>query len=175
MSSPQFLGTYHATLDGEGRIQLPSSLRDEINFRQADFRLMATLEGDGSICLRGREDWERWTGELLQDRGPQGQRDRRTLMTVAAHSAPVKCDKQGRIRVTDALLGLVGLSRGKAGAREVVLVGAFREIRLWSAGGWESFSVAARGSLAGDLDELLKVEEHPSGDPAMGQVADSQT
>ncbi len=170
MSSPQFLGTYPATLDGEGRIQLPAALRDEINFRQADFRLMASLEGDGSVSLRGREDWERWTAGLLEERGPVSQRDRQTLMTVAAHSAPVKCDKQGRIRVADALLALLGLSRAKGGAREVVLVGAFREIRLWSAGGWEEFSASARASLSADMDELLQVrsavESELGGNPA---------
>lgn len=155
MASPQFLGTYHATLDAEGRIQLPAALRDEINFRQPDFRLMATLDGDGSVCLRERADWERWTAGLLGAREPLRQQDRRTLLTVAAHSSPVKCDKQGRVRVSDALLRVLGLDRSQANAREVVLAGAFQEIRLWSAAGWEEFSASARDSLGSDLDELL--------------------
>lgn len=155
MSSSQFLGTHPATLDAEGRIQLPTALRDEINFRQADFRLMATLDGDGSLCLRVRADWERWCRELLEARETLRERDRRTLQTVAAHSGPVKCDKQGRIRVSDALLALVGLDRSKSDRRDVILTGAFHEIRLWSAPGWEEFSGAARSSLGAGLDELL--------------------
>ena len=155
MAPPNFLGTYQATLDAEGRIQLPAALRDEINFRQPDFRLMATLDGDGSVCLRERADWERWTLGLLGAREPLRQQDRRTLLTVAAHSAPAKCDKQGRVRVSDALLTVLGLDRSKANAREVVLAGAFQEIRLWSAAGWEEFSSSARRTLGADLDELL--------------------
>ncbi len=155
MAPPNFLGTYQATLDTEGRIQLPAALRDEINFRQPDFRLMATLEGDGSVCLRERADWDRWTAGLLGASEPLLQQARRTLLTVAAHSAPAKCDKQGRIRVSDALLHVLGLDRSKVDTREVVLAGAFHEIRLWSAEGWEEFSSSARQSLGADLDELL--------------------
>lgn len=165
MASPQFLGTYQATLDAEGRIQLPAALRDEINFRQPDFRLMATLEGDGSVCLRERADWERWTANLRGVREPLRQRDRRTLLTIAAHSSPAKCDKQGRVRVPDPLLVVLGLDRSKAKAREVVLAGAFQEIRVWSAAGWEEFSASARGTLASDLDDLLSppgLEAHGS-------------
>lgn len=163
MSSSQFLGTYQATLDTEGRIQLPAALRDEINFRQTDFRLMATLDGDGSLCLRERGDWERWCRQLLEARETLRQQDRRTLLTIASHSGPVKCDKQGRIRVADGLLTLIGLDRSKSDCREAVLAGAFREIRLWSADGWEEFSDSARRTLAADLDELLRGDESPLG------------
>ncbi|MFT5735087.1 MAG: division/cell wall cluster transcriptional repressor MraZ [Planctomycetota bacterium] len=171
MSTPQFLGTYPATLDAEGRIQLPAALRDEINFRQADFRLMATLEGDGSVCLRERADWERWCAQLLDARETPRQRDRRTLLTVAAHSGPVKCDKQGRIRVADGLLGLIGLDRSLVGGREAVLAGSFQEIRLWSAAGWEEFSASARQSLGADLDELMRIDDPaPTMGPPPGQI-----
>lgn len=162
MAPPNFLGTYSATLDAEGRIQLPAALRDEINFRQPDFRLMATLEGDGSVCLRERADWDRWTAGLLGAREPQRQQDRRTLLTVAAHSAPAKCDKQGRVRVSDVLLGVLGLDRSKVDARDVVLTGAFHEIRLWSLAGWERFSASARKTLEADLDDLF----NPQGEAA---------
>ena len=43
MSSPQFLGVHAATIDPEGRIQLPVQLRDEVNLRSPEFRFMASL------------------------------------------------------------------------------------------------------------------------------------
>ncbi|MEC8493351.1 MAG: MraZ N-terminal domain-containing protein, partial [Planctomycetota bacterium] len=64
MSSPQFLGVHSATIDPEGRIQLPVQLRDEVNLRSPEFRFMASLEADGSICLRSREGFDRWTERL---------------------------------------------------------------------------------------------------------------
>lgn len=154
MSSPQFIGTHAATLDQEGRIQLPAAIRDEVNVRQQDFRLMASWEPDGSLCLRTQEAWADWMG-ALQRRRPRDQRDRATLLTVAAHSAPVKCDKQGRIRVPDALLALLGIQRADPAGRDVVLTGAFGELRLWSPGGWLAFSEQARPALGEGIDALL--------------------
>lgn len=152
MSSPQFLGVHAATIDPEGRIQLPVQLRDEVNLRSPEFRFMASLEADGSVCLRSREGFERWT-ERLRSADPRSQDARRTLLTVAAFSAPVKCDKQGRIRVPDPILRLAGIERSDA--REVVLVGGFDEIRVWSPGGWNAFAARAREGLSAGLDELL--------------------
>ena len=87
MSNSLFLGTHCATIDAEGRIQLPASLRDELSLRQPEFRFVATLEGDGSVCLREREQWDLWARALV-DEAPRDQRARATLLTIAAHSAP---------------------------------------------------------------------------------------
>lgn len=154
MPSPRFLGTYSATLDGEGRLQLPAALRDEINVRSPEFRLMATFEADGSLCLRQKEHFDAWI-DALQARPVRDQRARTTLHAVAAFSSPVKCDKQGRIRVPDALLALVGLDRSRPAAREVVLAGGLSELRLWSPSAWASFAESARESLGAGLDALL--------------------
>jgi len=154
MSNSLFLGTHSATIDAEGRIQLPASLRDELSLRQPEFRFVATLEGDGSVCLREREQWDLWARALV-DEAPRDQRARATLLTIAAHSAPVKCDRQGRIRVPDSLLSLVGVDRRAPASREVVLVGGFAEIRLWSPAAWEAFAAQARADLGGGLDRLL--------------------
>ena len=154
MTLPQFLGVHSATIDAEGRIQLPALLRDEVNVRQPEFRFMATFEADGSLCLRSQAAFAAWAA-ALQARPARDQKDRTTLLTIAAFSAPVKCDKQGRIRVPDALLGLAGLDRARADAREVILVGGFQEIRLWSPAGWDEFSVQARRELGRGLDALM--------------------
>lgn len=163
MSPARFLGTHVATIDAEGRVQLPAALRDEVNVRQPEFLFVATLEGDGSLCLRERERWEAWSAALgavpIRD-----QRDRATLLAIAAHSAPVKCDKQGRVRIPDALLRLVGIDRADADAREVVLAGGFDEIRVWSPAGWSAFSERARAGLSDGLDRLLGAAEGAPGD-----------
>ena len=154
MPTPQFLGTYTATLDAEGRLQLPAALRDEINVRSPEFRLMATFEADGSLCLRLKEQFDAWIA-ALNDCPARDQRARTTRLTVAAFSSPVKCDKQGRIRVPDALLGLVGLDRSSPASREVILAGGLSELRLWSPAAWSAFSKSARETLGDGLDALL--------------------
>jgi len=161
LSSPLFIGTHPATIDAEGRIQLPTGLRDALSLQQPEFRFVATLEGDGSVCLRERERWDSWARDLVA-RPVGDRRDRATLMTIAAHSAPVKCDRQGRVRVPDSLLALVGVDRRDKDAREVVLVGGFEEIRIWSPEAWARFSEAARADLGAGLDRLLRPADGPS-------------
>ena len=138
VSSSSYLGEYRATLDPEGRIQLPQALRDEMNTRRSEFRLMANLEPDGSVCLREREDWERYV-TLLRGRRGGTFRSRRTLLFLAANSAPVRCDKQGRVRIPDPLLAHAGIDRTKSGRKELVIVGNFDELRVWEPDRWGAF------------------------------------
>jgi len=155
MSSPiRLLGEHPALLDPEGRIQLPLALRDEWNHRKSDFALMANLEPDGSLCLRLREDWDSFTEDLRRSPG-LSPRARQTLLLYAAHSSPVRCDKSWRIRVPDTLLELIGVDRKGGGQRDVVVVGNFDDVRLWSKEGWQSFRASARDEYAAGMDELL--------------------
>ncbi|MCP5023991.1 MAG: hypothetical protein GY930_19770 [bacterium] len=148
------IGEHPATLDGEGRIQLPASLRDEINPRRADFSLMANLEPDGSICLRERRNWEDFVEDLRRSPADSA-RTRRTLLYLASSSAPVKCDKSGRVRIPDVLLLQVGLDRSSTVHRDVVLVGNFGDMRVWNPEGWASFREEARADYGSGIDDLI--------------------
>jgi len=154
VSSNLYLGEFRATLDPEGRIQLPQALRDEMNVRRSDFRLMASLEPDGSICLREREDWDRYV-DRLRSRPTASLRDRRTLLFLAANSAPVRCDKQGRVRIPDSLLLHAGIDRTKSGRKELVIVGNFEELRVFEAERWGAFGREALADYAAGVDALL--------------------
>lgn len=153
-STPLLIGEHPATLDGEGRIQLPQALRDEWNPRREDFRLMASLEPDGGLCLRERQDWDHYVEDLR--RAPvRTARARQTLLFLAAHSAPARCDKTGRIRIPDVLLTQAGIDRGTEGRRSVVLVGNLDDLRVWSLARWEAFREEARKDYAAGLDDLM--------------------
>ncbi len=151
----RFTGEYPATLDGEGRIQLPLALRDEMNVRSADFRLMANLEPDGSLCLREREGWEAYVDQL-RSRPTASLRDRRTLLFLAANSASVRCDKQGRIRIPDPLLTHAGIDRTKSGRKELVIVGNFDDLRVWNPDRWSAFGEEALADFGLGTDSLLE-------------------
>lgn len=153
--SHRFTGEYPATLDGEGRIQLPQALRDELNVRSPEFRLMANLEPDGSLCLRERAGWEAYVEELR--RGPTASlRSRRTLLFLAANSSPVKCDKQGRVRIPDPLLAHAGIDRTKPGRKELVIVGNFDDLRVWNPDRWSAFGDEALADYGPGVDALLE-------------------
>jgi len=148
------IGQYSATLDGEGRLQLPQGLRDEMNVRRPDFRLMANLEPDGSICLRERPEWESYVDALRQAAGAST-RNRRTLLFLAANSAPVRCDKQGRVRIPDPLLECAGMNRLQKGRKDLILVGNFSDVRVWSPERWQTFGQEALADFDGGVDRLL--------------------
>ena len=155
MSNPLLLiGEHPATLDGEGRIQLPVGLRDDLNPRATNFSLMANLDPEGSLCLRERQDWEEFVLDLKRS-SMENARTRRAMQFLAAHSAAVKCDKTGRVRIPDALLLQVGLDRSIEGSRDVVLVGNFGDIRVWSPEGWADFRERARAEYGSGIDDLL--------------------
>ncbi|MDA1266485.1 MAG: hypothetical protein O2816_15500 [Planctomycetota bacterium] len=155
LSPTRYTGEYPATLDGEGRIQLPLVLRDEMNVRSSEFRLMANLEPDGSLCLRERDHWESYV-DALRTRPTANLRDRRTLLFLAANSAPVRCDKQGRIRIPDPLLTHAGIDRTLAGRKELIIVGNFDDLRVWQPDRWNAFGVEALADFGPGIDALIE-------------------
>ncbi len=162
-----FIGQYQATLDGEGRLQLPLGLRDELNVRRSDFRLMANFEPDGSICLRERALWEAFVDGLRHGVGLSA-RNRRTLLFLAANSSPVRCDKMGRVRVPDPLLERAGIDRRQAGRKELIVVGNFGDLRIWHPDRWAAFGEEALADFSEGVDSLMGA--HPShSEPVVAQ------
>jgi DNA-binding transcriptional regulator/RsmH inhibitor MraZ len=50
---------------------------------------------------------------------------------------------------------LIGVDRKLEGQRDVVVVGNFDDVRLWSREGWQSFRASALDEYAAGMDELL--------------------
>lgn len=163
MTSPRstFLGEHQASLDPEGRILLPQGLRNVLNPQRDDVNLMANLEPDGSVCVREDHAWQSWVAEL-RGGAHQGSRRRRVLLFLAANSAPVRLDRQGRVRIPDPLLAKAGLDRNDEGRREVVVVGNFDDVRIWSPASWRAFEEAARRSFDEDLEQLYAPGSAPA-------------
>lgn len=155
MTSPRtsFLGEHPASLDPEGRILLPQGLRNVLNPERDDVTLMANLEPDGSVCVRETHAWQSWISALRAG-SEGGSRRRRVLLFLAANSAPVKLDRQGRVRVPDPLLAKAGLDRNDESRRDVVVVGNFDDVRIWSPAGWRAFEESARAKFDEDLEQL---------------------
>ena len=160
-SRSTFLGEHPASLDPEGRILLPQGLRNVLNPQRDDVNLMANLEPDGSVCVREDHAWQSWVAGLRAG-SSEGSRRRRVLLFLAANSAPVKLDKQGRVRIPDPLLAKAGLDRTDETRREVVVVGNFDDVRIWSPAGWRAFEESARASFDEDLEHLFTTRPQPA-------------
>lgn len=148
-----FAGEHPTALDSEGRILLPVGLRNLLNPGREDVTLMASLEPEGCLCVQRVEQWDAYV-RRLRERAGNGARDRRLTMILAATSAPMKLDRQGRMRIPDSLLERAGVPREGSERREVVVSGHFDDLRIWSAERWQAFSEEAVGAFAADLDRL---------------------
>lgn len=163
MSNQAWFSGEHATsLDPEGRILLPMGLRNLLNPTREEVTLMANLEPEGCICVRRVEQWDAYVARL-RERAANTARHRRLTMILAATSAPIKLDKQGRLRVPDSILQKAGVDRADAARQEVVVAGHFDDLRVWSASGWQSFCTSALESFAEDLEFLEGGGKHLEG------------
>ena len=163
-----FSGEHPTALDAEGRILLPVGLRNLLNPGREDVTLMASLEPEGCLCVRRVEQWDAYV-QRLRERAGNGTRDRRLTMILAATSAPMKLDRQGRMRIPDALLERAGVPREGAERREVVVAGHFDDLRVWSSERWQAFSSEAVAAFGADL-HLLEAE--PAGAPGSESVTE---
>lgn len=123
-------GQHAATLDPEGRLLLAKAHREVLNPEGDELGLVATLEPAGSIALRVEADWQRQVERL--EALPESVDRRWMLDYLHGHSAPVRLDKQGRVRVPDWLLEKADVGRAPEARRRTVLVGAGNHVQVWS-------------------------------------------
>ena len=161
-------GEHRAALDPEARVLLPLGLRNLLNPQREEVTLMATLEPEGCVGIRRVDQWDAYVRELRERAGPSG-RARRVMMLLAATSAQVKVDRQGRLRLPDSLMVKADIERptDKGEKTEVVVAGNFEDLRVWAADRWETFCEEALADYGTDLDWLQggAVEGAPSAAP----------
>ncbi len=157
--SPQawFSGEHATSLDAEGRILLPMGLRNLLNPTREEVTLMANLEPEGCICVRRIEQWDAYVARLRERTGNTA-RHRRLTMILAATSAPIKLDKQGRLRIPDSIMVKAGVDRTSEERQDVVVAGHFDDLRIWGAKSWDEFCAEALGAFSEDLELLERGE-----------------
>ena len=124
-------GAFPRTFDDKLRIALPKAVRDELQLEEGSV-LYVTPGTDGSLAVYPPAVLEKLAGRLAES-SPNG-RDVRTfgrLFYAQAFRADV--DKQGRIRFSQDLLQLAGVTK------EAVLVGAGDHLELWDKSRWEAY------------------------------------
>ena len=119
-----FRGEYNHTIDGKGRLIIPSRFRYELG---ESFVLTRGL--DGCICIYPQNEWDLLEAKLREL--PLTNRNSR-LVTRFLVGGAVSCelDKQGRILIPAPLREHAGLSK------DVVLVGTLERIEIWDKARW---------------------------------------
>lgn len=126
-----FLGEYFHSLDGKGRIVMPSSFR-----RGLENGCVVTKGQDGQLVVFASDSFEQQAREVLerrQDRG--GRRFSRTVFAGADHQ---DLDKSGRVLLKPDLRSFASIDT----ATEIVVIGVFDHVELWEKAAYLSDRVA---------------------------------
>lgn len=120
-----FMGEYSHSLDGKGRLIIPSKFREALGDR-----FVITRSLDPCLCVYTMEDWEKFVTRL--NSLPYNVKKQRQLVRFFLSGAnEAEADRQGRVLIPGNLREAAGIDK------DVVLVGVGSRIEIWSRGSWE--------------------------------------
>ena len=136
-----FMGEYNHSVDAKGRMIVPSKFREQLGNE-----FVVTKGLDGCLFAYSHEEWQRIEDSLREK--PLTSKDARKFMRFFfAGAANCELDKQGRILLPANLREYAGIDK------EVVSVGVFSRVEIWSKDKWENMNSDA------DMDEITSAME----------------
>ena len=145
-----FRGINSATLDGKGRMALPSRFRETLMVT-AESKIVVTIDmREQCLLLYPLAEWEivQRKLEALPNIGAKARRLQRLLI---GHATDIDLDAQGRILLPAMLRDFGGLSK------KLVLVGLGNKVEIWSSELWQlrmSSWLEEDSDLLSDSDEF---------------------
>lgn len=126
-------GQFSHNIDAKGRLFIPASLRKELG---QTFHV--TVGQDHCLSVYSDESWAAFMAKLKE----LSYNEVKKLRALFAYAADCEPDSQGRILIPAKLREYAGLTK------EVVVVGSFDRVEIWSAERWaaienEAFSTGA--------------------------------
>lgn len=129
-----FKGRYEHLIDGKGRLSIPSRFRDTLAERY-DSRLVVTTY-DNCLIAYPLAEWLKLEEKISTL--PEFKKDTRAFLRFFYSSASdCAIDRLGRILLPQTLRDYAKLEK------EVVLIGAFRHMEIWSKTLWDDAERAA--------------------------------
>ncbi len=140
-----FLGTYHHTMDGKGRITIPADFRQRLG---EEFVLTKGL--DDCLFVYPLSEWHKLESKLKEL--PFTNSDARTFVRFFFAGAK-RCtlDSQGRVLIPGHLREYAHLDR------ETIVIGVSNRVEIWSEESWDDYESTAEESyedIAETIEEL---------------------
>lgn len=148
------------SLDDKNRLTLPARLRDGEKDADGNQELMAGVFREKCIYVHSAAQHQDFLDQLFSAFGDD-QRGRRAKTYVLSRFVPVRCDAQGRITLTPALLQTAGLERATEGSREdratVILVAQDARLEVWESAEFKRLEaeVEADDEIAASIEAAL--------------------
>jgi MraZ protein len=141
-----FRGRFEHTIDSKGRLSIPSRFRDILK-EKYDERLVVTTY-DGCLLAYPYAEWrtlEEKVGGL-----PEFKKDTRAFLRFF-YSSAADCpiDRLGRILVPQTLRDYAKFEK------DIILVGAFRQLEIWSKERWDIAEAKSSQEEIGNMLERL--------------------
>lgn len=140
-----FIGEYKHTIDGKGRMIIPSRFREDLGEK-----FILTKGLDQCLFIYPDDQWRLLKEKL--DRLPlSNKKARKFTRFFLAGAQECEVDKQGRILISQNLREYANLEK------ETILIGVSTRIEIWSKENWEQYNDDEdfdAGSLAESMEEL---------------------
>ena len=117
-----YVGEYEHSVDGKGRITIPSKWR----FRGDDREVYLAMPNPSGYLTVYPPDMISRLQENISEIGMADEEGQDVLMDLGATADSFGCDKQGRINLSDSLRAHAGIDK------ESILVGNFTSFSIWS-------------------------------------------
>ena len=125
-----FRGRYEHSIDGKGRLSIPSRFRDALARRRQ--KVLILTHFDSCVVAYPLDEW-RQLEERIRKQSTLQKDIRAFLRLFYSGATETAVDGQGRILIPPPLREKAGL------AREVMIVGVLNKIEIWSKARWEEF------------------------------------
>lgn len=141
-----FTGEYQHTLDGKGRVIIPSRLRDGLGDR-----FVVTRGLDQCLFVYPSSEWVRLEQKLKQL--PFTKRDSRAFSRLFFSGAmEVETDRQGRVLIPQNLREYAGIEK------DVMFIGVSNRVEVWSEEAWRNYFGQANENYEELAEKLVDFE-----------------
>ena len=128
-----FLGTYKPLLDEKNRVSIPAKLRKVAESGSNIDNLIILPGFDGCIMCVQFQDWENFVKEKLLVLSQSEPENRKKVRFILSGAVECELDKQGRIVIPQYLKEYASIDK------EVVIIGVYDRIEIWSAEEYEKY------------------------------------
>lgn len=123
-----FIGEYNHSLDGKGRIIIPSKFRSDLGTK-----FIMTKGLDNCLFIYPKEEWQIFEDKLKTL--PLTNRDARAFVRFFfAGASECSLDKQGRILIPS------NLRKHSELEKDAIIIGVSTRIEIWSQENWDTYT-----------------------------------